>query len=129
MLKILAGATCALALSGSLALAQNIIPSGPNNAPYGANGAAPVRDVGGPTGTVNDTATGRTQSTSILSETNKRQSAAGASRSDYYSGAQSWSQTQAYGAPSRINRSSFRSVTDCLNAAARVHAPLDNCER
>jgi hypothetical protein len=35
----------------------------------------------------------------------------------------------AYAAGPAISRSSFRSVTDCLNAAARVHAPLAVCER
>ena len=28
-----------------------------------------------------------------------------------------------------FDRSRFASVTDCLNAAARVHAPLDACRR
>jgi len=47
-----------------------------------------VRDIGSPTGNVDQNYTGRTSSTTILSQTNKQQSAAGASRSDYTSQAQ-----------------------------------------
>jgi hypothetical protein len=35
----------------------------------------------------------------------------------------------AYGAGTTIDPRSFRSVTDCLNAAARAHAPLGWCGR
>jgi hypothetical protein len=80
MLRTTAIAACVLALSGSLALAQS------NNAPYGANGAAPLRDVGSPSANASDTVNGSTSSTSILSQSNKNQSAAGMPSSSYSSG-------------------------------------------
>ena len=92
MLKTSTLVACVLALSGSAAMAQswpsNWMPPGPNDAPGGANGAARTRDIGSPTGNVDQNYTGRTSSTSILSQTNKQQSAAGAPRSDYSSQAQ-----------------------------------------
>ena len=92
MLKTSTLVACVLALSGSAAMAQswpsNWMPPGPNDAPGGANGPARVRDIGSPTGNVDQNYTGRTSSTSILSQTNKQQSAAGAPRSDYTSQAQ-----------------------------------------
>jgi hypothetical protein len=96
MLKTTTIAACVLALSGSLALAQSAAqympPGGSYNAPYGTNGSAPLRDVGAPSANATDTAGGGTSSTSILSQSNKNQSAAGMPSSNYGSGAQ-----QAYG--------------------------------
>src|SRR4029078_4555033 len=47
MTKTLLTTVCALALSGSAALAQrHWMPPGPNTGPGGASGAAPTRDVG-----------------------------------------------------------------------------------
>jgi hypothetical protein len=87
MLKTSTIAACVLALSGSVALAQ-IMPVGPNTAPGGAGGSAPPSSIGSPSANVQDTLGGGTRSTTILSQTNKNQSAAGMSRSDYSSGAQ-----------------------------------------
>jgi hypothetical protein len=102
MLKTSTIVACVLALSGSVAMAQNWpsqwMPPGPNDAPGGANGPARVRDIGSPTGNVDQNYTGRTSSTSILSQTNKQQSAAGAAHSDYTSQAQ-----LQYGGQSRGN--------------------------
>jgi|SRR5580704_525302 hypothetical protein len=67
-------AICALALSGSLAMAQT----------YG--GPAPVRDIGATTANANQTVDGRTSSTSMLSYSNKAQSAEGMSGSNYGDG-------------------------------------------
>jgi hypothetical protein len=85
MLKTTTIAACVLVLSGSLALAQtNVLPpGGAYNAPGGANGAAPLRDVGTPSANANDTASGGTSSTSMLSQSNKNQSAAGMPSSSY----------------------------------------------
>jgi hypothetical protein len=87
MLKTTTIAACVLALSGSVALAQAgaqydssggvLPPGGTYNAPYGANGAAPVRDVGSPTANATDTAAGGTQSSTMLEQRIKNQSAAG----------------------------------------------------
>lgn len=86
MLKTSTIAACVLALSGGVALAQ--IPAGPNAAPSGAGGSAPVNTIGSPTANAQDTLNGGTQSTTMLSQSNKNQSAAGMPRSDYSSGAQ-----------------------------------------
>jgi hypothetical protein len=97
MLKMSTIVACTLALSGSAALAQSYapwMPAGPNAAPGGAGGPAPTSSVGSPSPNVQDTVGGGTRSTSILSQSNKAQSAAGASRSDYTSQAQ-----LQYGAP------------------------------
>ena len=90
MLKTTTIAACVLALSGSAALAQSswMPPGGANDAAGGANGAARVRDIGTAAPSVDQTAGGRTTSTTILSQSNKQQSAAGAARSDYSSQAQ-----------------------------------------
>jgi hypothetical protein len=92
MLKTSTIAACVLALSGSVAMAQsglpNYMPPGPNAAPGGATGAAPANTVGSPSANAQDTLGGGTRSTTILSQTNKNQSAAGMSNSDYSSGAQ-----------------------------------------
>ena len=87
MLRISTIAACALALSSSVALAQ-MMPPGPNAAPGGAGGSAPASSIGSPSANVQDTLGGGTRSTTVLSQTNKNQSAAGMSRSDYSSGAQ-----------------------------------------
>jgi hypothetical protein len=85
-------AICALALSGSFAMAQTYnqspgwMPGAPGNPPGGAGGPAPVRDIGSSTANANQTADGRTSSTSMLSQSNKAQSAAGMSSSDYGQG-------------------------------------------
>ena len=87
MLRISTIAACALALSSGVALAQTV-PPGPNAAPYSAGGSAPARSIGSPSPNVQDNMGGGTRSTTVLSQTNKNQSAAGMSRSDYSSGAQ-----------------------------------------
>jgi hypothetical protein len=87
MLKTSTIAACVLALSGSVALAQ-IMPVGPNSAPGGAGGSAPANTIGSPSANAKDTLGGGTRSTTVLSQTNKNQSAAGLSRSDYSSSAQ-----------------------------------------
>ena len=51
MLKISTIAACALALSGGAALAQTM-PPGPNAAPGGAGGSAPVSSIGSPSANV-----------------------------------------------------------------------------
>jgi hypothetical protein len=89
MLKTTTIAACVLALSGGVALAQmNPMPPGPNAAPGGAGGSAPATSIGTPSANSQDTVGGGTRSTTVLSQTNKNQSAAGMSRSDYSSGAQ-----------------------------------------
>ncbi len=88
MLKISTIAACALALSSGVALAQNPMPPGPNAAPGGAGGSAPASSIGSPSANVQDNMGGGTRSTTVLSQTNKNQSATGMSRSDYSSGAQ-----------------------------------------
>jgi len=93
MLRTSTIAACALALSGSVALAQ-IMPVGPNTAPGGAGGSAPPSSIGSPSANVQDTLGGGTRSTTVLSQTNKNQSAAGMPRSDYSSGAQLQYQAQ-----------------------------------
>ena len=87
MLKTSTIAACVLALSGSVALAQ-IMPVGPNSALSGAGGSAPPSSIGSPSANAQDTLGGGTRSTTVLSQSNKNQSAAGMSRSDYSSGAQ-----------------------------------------
>ena len=72
-------AICALALSGSFAMAQTYDQT---RGMDGANGPAPVRDIGGATANANQTVNGRTGSTSMLSQTDKAQSAAGMSGSN-----------------------------------------------
>jgi hypothetical protein len=85
-------AICALVFSGSLAMAQTYgqspgwMPPAPGNPPGGAGGPAPVRDIGGATANANQTADGRTSSTSMLSYSNKAQSAEGLSSSNYGNG-------------------------------------------
>ena len=96
MIRTTTIAACVLALSGSLAFAQSnaqynssggVLPSGgAYNAPNGANGSAPMRDVGAPSANATDTAAGGTSSTSILSQSNKNQSAAGMPSSSYSPG-------------------------------------------
>ncbi|MBV8186801.1 MAG: hypothetical protein JOY64_10950 [Alphaproteobacteria bacterium] len=75
MLRISTLAACALVMSGSLALAQT------SNAPYGTNGSAPLRDVGTTTPNANATAGGGTQSTTMLKQEIKNESASGMSQS------------------------------------------------
>ena len=87
MLRISTIAACALALSSGVALAQTM-PPGPNAAPGGAGGSAPVSSIGSPSANVQDNMGGGTRSTTVLSQTVKNQSAAGMSSSDYSSGAQ-----------------------------------------
>ena len=85
-------AICALVLSGSLAMAQTYnqspgwVPPAPGNPPGGAGGPAPVRDIGSSTANANQTVNGQTESTSMLSQSNKAQSAAGMSSSNYGNG-------------------------------------------
>ena len=91
MLKTTMIAACVLGLSGSVALAQNnaqynssggiLPPGGATAAPYDANGSAPMRDVGSPTANATDTANGGTQSTTMLHQKIKNESAAGYNRS------------------------------------------------
>ena len=89
MLKTTTIAACVLALSGGLALAQgNYMPPGPNTAPGGAAGSAPATTIGTPSANAQDTVGGATRSTTVLSQSNKNQSAAGMPRSDYSSSAQ-----------------------------------------
>ncbi len=87
MLKTSTIAACVLALSGGVALAQ-MMPPGPNAAPGGAGGSASANTIGSPSANAQDTLGGGTRSTTVLSQTNKNQSAAGMSRSDYSAGAQ-----------------------------------------
>ncbi len=87
MLKLSTITACALAVSTSVALAQTM-PPGPNAAPGGATGSAPASSIGSPSANAQDNLGGGTRSTTVLSQTNKNQSAAGMSRSDYSSGAQ-----------------------------------------
>src|SRR5262245_60726716 len=79
MLKISALTAAALAVSGAPALAQTGIlpPGGATNAPYGANGVAPLRDAGSPSANAADTAGGGTRSTTLLKQEIKNESAAG----------------------------------------------------
>jgi hypothetical protein len=72
MWKISTTAICALALTGSLAMAQTY-----NQSPGGAGGPAPVQDIGATTANANQTVNGQTSSTSMLSYSNKAQSAEG----------------------------------------------------
>jgi hypothetical protein len=92
MQKLSTIAAVALVLSSGAALAQTgpggMMPAGPNSAPGGANGAAPVSTIGSPTANAQDTLNGGTRSTSVLSQSNKNQSASGMSRSDYDANAQ-----------------------------------------
>jgi hypothetical protein len=81
MWKISTLAICALALSGSLAMAQTY-----NQSPGGAGGPAPVQDIGATTANANQTVNGQTSSTSMLSYSNKAQSAEGMSGSNYGNG-------------------------------------------
>jgi hypothetical protein len=93
MLKISTIAACALALSSGAALAQNPMPPGHHAAP-GTGDSAPARSVGSPSANAQDNMGGGTRSTTVLSQTNKSQSAAGPSSSDYSSGAQMQHGTQ-----------------------------------
>jgi hypothetical protein len=100
MLKTSTIAACVLALSGAVAMAQTYsqapgqpgwIPPGPGNPPAGAGGPASARDIGSPSANVNQAVGGQTQSTTILSQSNKAQSAAGMPSANYgqpYYGAQ-----------------------------------------
>lgn len=63
------------------------MPPGPNAALGGAGGSAPTSTIGTPSANAQDTVGGGTRSTTVLSQTNKNQSAAGMARSDYSSGA------------------------------------------
>jgi hypothetical protein len=101
MLKTSTIVACVLALSGSVALAQ-IMPVGPSSAPGGAGGSAPANTIGSPSANAKDTLGGGTRSTTVLSQTNKNQSAAGMSRSDYSSGAQLQYGTQPQQAQSQM---------------------------
>ena len=84
MKKIALIAAGVLAVSSSAALAQtNWMPPGPNSAPGGATGAAQTRDVGTNTPNVAHTGNGQTNSNSMLDQSVKEQSAAGAPRSVY----------------------------------------------
>ena len=84
MLKTPTIVACVLALSATAALAQPTwVPPGPNNAPGGAGGAATARDIGSPSANVNATYGGQTQSTTILSQSNKMQSQSGMPSSNY----------------------------------------------
>ena len=88
MLKTMTIAAGVLALSGGVALAQSsMMPPGPNAAPGGAGGSAPASTIGTPSANAQDTVGGGTRSTTVLSQTNNNQSAAGMARSDYSSGA------------------------------------------
>jgi hypothetical protein len=87
MLKTSTIAACVFALSSGVALAQ-MVPAGPNAAPGGASGSTPPNTIGSPTANAQDTLNGGTRSTTVLSHSNKNQSAAGMPRSDYSSGAQ-----------------------------------------
>ena len=87
MLKTSTIAACVLALSGGMAMAQ-MMPPGPNAAPGGAGGSAPANTIGSPSANAQDTLGGGTRSTTVLSQSNKNQSAAGMPRSDYSAGAQ-----------------------------------------
>ena len=97
MLKTSTIAACVLALSGAAAFAQTSwVPPGPNNPPAGAGGGAAVRDIGSPSANVIDTYGGQTRSTTILSQSNKQQSAAGMASSNYAGyGAQGYMPQQA----------------------------------
>jgi hypothetical protein len=77
-------AVCVLVLSGSVAFAQTY-PSTQGQAPAtgGATGTAPMNSVGSPTANSQGTASGGTQSTTVLSQSNKAQSAVGAPSSNY----------------------------------------------
>jgi hypothetical protein len=96
MLKTTMIAAGMLVLGSSLAFAQSsapynslggvMPPGGSYNAPNGANGSAPLRDVGTPSANATDTANGGTSSTTILSQSNKNQSAAGMPSSNYGQG-------------------------------------------
>jgi len=77
MRKILAIAI-SLGLATSAAVAQT-----PTYAPGGATGAAPTRDVGTNTPNSSQTGNGSTESTSMLEQRVKQQSARGASGSSY----------------------------------------------
>lgn len=78
MLKTALMTACVLAASVSIASAQSML-SGPNNAPYGANGPA-ERSVGGDPN-VNHTFNGSTSSSSMRNAQMKAESARGASSS------------------------------------------------
>jgi hypothetical protein len=84
-------AACVLALSGGAALAQNQhLPAAPpgNVGPGGSTGTGTVGSIGTDTPNADQAAPG-TNSTSVLSHTNKAQSAAGAPQSNYSAGEQS----------------------------------------
>lgn len=91
-MRISTVAAIALALSSGAAFAQagpgGMMPAGPNAAPGGANGAAPATTIGSPSANAQDTLNGGTRSTTVLSQSNKNQSAAGMSGSNYDANAQ-----------------------------------------
>jgi hypothetical protein len=101
-------AICALVLSGSLAMAQTYnqspgwVPPAPGNPPGGAGGPAPVRDIGATTANANQTADGRTSSTSMLSYSNKAQSAEGTSSSNYGNGPVATNGRYSYGSQAQM---------------------------
>jgi hypothetical protein len=112
MLKTSTIVACVLAASGSAALAQTY-----SNAPSGAGGAAPTRDIGGPSANANATAPGGTQSTTVLSQSNKQQSAAGMPSGNYDQNMQGNYTSQAQAAqgvmqPGEMNNPNAAYITD-----------------
>jgi len=87
MLKTSTIAACIVALTGGATMAQtgayDPTLSGPGAAPGGASGAAPVTSIGTPAAIGQHTAEYGTQSTSVLSQTVKNESAAGMGSSVY----------------------------------------------
>lgn len=87
MLKTWTIAACILAATGGMATAQSgasgSLLAGPGPAPGGARGAAPVQSIGTPAAIGQNTAEYGTQSTSVLSQTIKNESAAGMDSSVY----------------------------------------------
>src|SRR5260370_39260903 len=90
--KISTIAAGVLALSGGIALAQNSpsdwVPPGPNAAPGGAGGAAPIGTVGSPTANAQDTLNGGTHSTTIQSQVNENSNSARLPREEQHPQAQ-----------------------------------------
>ncbi|UYN97463.1 MAG: hypothetical protein KIT25_11195 [Enhydrobacter sp.] len=111
LLKTSTIAACALALSGA-AVAQGVSP-----APGGATGAGPVESIGTTTPNANATAPG-TNSSSVLSHTNKSQSAAGESGSAYTPQAQRmYSSDQAQTGPT--SQGAIRGRTGVVDPSAQ----------
>ena len=114
-------AICALVLSGSLAMAQTYnqspgwVPPAPGNPPGGAGGPAPVGDIGSPTANANQTVNGQTGSTSMLSYSNKAQSAAGASGSNYGNGPVATNGRYSYGSQAQMQ---YGGQDSCGNTGA-----------